>query len=855
MKFLTLFFIMLFSASGHAQQSSKVDLGPGINSYQKFLVYPHIQKGLSDLEQGNTERAIEEFLRARKIAPKSPTTALYLANAYIKAEDYPSAKQVLEQQLKITPKNQQILKRLSNTLILEKDYLAALNSLSEELKVNENNTIAQEKLKVVNQELVNEELKRLKSLQEEDPTQFLADLKDKKVQFDNAFDERNWIDLLLTDFGSQPSLLLSYQPEYESNRIYQAEKVLQKLLSAGLQSEADAYLSKLPNSVKFNPVFLDHLSYQLLNENGQHQAIELLLSGYPFNQAVNAQRIELINRLILLINNHNDAVAIPYLAKLSIPLDTPELRALQVKLLSALNDCAAIRIVLGDYSAFYTPNDWTTLGYCYGDKIPGLGEFAFERAEELAPSPKHERAIAYQAFTAKNYLRALTAWNSIPLDTMTSDDILAAATTAQTLGNTRELSKWLLIYAQKNGEKNDRYWWLMAQTNIKAHPKVALEELLKASAIKPSVTYYSQIASLLMSEGKLSEAIDYLHRALALNPYDSSTQAALGYAYYQQGKYQRAQNYLRSALKSRPDDEELVKQLAYTYQKLGKNSQAIQYAEEAIDSFDRYSSAESTPDIKDQKFGMRRMHEDLERRWSFTADAMSGNQVTAAPNIGQPGSNYRSYSQAEAAYRLGNPSIDNGKTLSAYTRIFAGGGSNNSPVPLYAPMIAGGLRWKPLSDHVLNLAVEEQTPLDRGQYTQTSLMLRASGSLFNSGKYSDDWHPNGAGWMAQNLYLDAAHYLSTSVTALVGDYRLSYHQKIEEGQTIEPYAHVQWSSLNQPNGIDERLGVGVRWNIWQGQSKYNAYPSKILVGLEYQYAFKTYLTDKTAVFLSLGGRW
>jgi adsorption protein A len=109
--------------------------------------------------------------------------------------------------------------------------------------------------------------------------------------------------------------------------------------------------------------------------------------------------------------------------------------------------------------------------------------------------------------------------------------------------------------------------------------------------------------------------------------------------------------------------------------------------------------------------------------------------------------------------------------------------------------------------------------------------------------------------MAQNLYLDAAHYLSNSLTSLVSDYRVSYHHKIAEGQTIEPYIHAQWTSLNQPNGVDERLGIGARWNIWQGQSKYNAYPNKILVGLEYQYAFKTYLNDKSAIMLNLGGRW
>ena len=855
MRPLVFFCIFLLAGWANAQSAAKVDLGPGINSYQKFLVYPHIDKGLSALDQGDGERAIQEFLRARKIAPKSPTTALYLSNAYIKENNYDAAKAVLEGQLAFTPKNTQILKRLSNTLILEKDYLAASAALSEELKVNAQNSIAQDKLNVVNQELLNEELKRLKALQEDDPAQFLSDLKDKKVQFDNAFDERNWIDLLLTDFAKQPELLLSYQPEFEVNQIYQAEKVLQKLIASGLQSEADAYIRKLPDSIKLNPAFLDQLSYQLSSENGEHQAIDLLLEAYPFKRASNLQRIELMKRLILLLNNHGDALSTSYLVKLSIPLETPELRTLQVKMLAALNDCDAIRGVLGDQSAFYTPSDWTILGYCYGDKNPGLAELAFERAEELAPSPIHERAIAYQAFASKNYILALTAWNSIPLDSMTPDNMLAAATTAQTLGDIKELKKWMRIYEQRDGVKNDRYWWLLAQANIQSNPKLALQDLMKAVAIEPSVTYYAQIASLLLAENRLKDAIGYLKKALALNPYDSSIQASLGYAYYREGKYQRANNYLQAALKSRPDDEDLVKQLAFTNQKLGNNTQASMYTKEAIDSFDRYSASEITPDIKSQEFGMRRMHEDLERRWSFTADAMSGNQVTAAPNIGQPGTNYRSYSQAEAAYRLGEPGIDNGKTLSAYSRIFAGGGLNNSAFPIYAPMIAGGLRWKPLSDYVLNLAAEEQTPLDRGQNTQTSLMLRASASLLNSGKYSDDWHPNGSGWTAQNLYLDVAHYLSTSVTSMVADYRLSYHHKIEEGQTIEPYAHVQWSSLNQANGVDERLGVGARWNIWQGQSKYNAYPSKILIGLEYQYAFKTYLTDKSAVFISLGGRW
>ena len=45
-------------------------------------------------------------------------------------------------------------------------------------------------------------------------------------------------------------------------------------------------------------------------------------------------------------------------------------------------------------------------------------------------------------------------------------------------------------------------------------------------------------------------------------------------------------------------------------------------------------------------------------------------------------------------------------------------------------------------------------------------MLRASAPLFfNGGKYSDGWHPNGSGWFAQNLYLDAAQYVRQDIQA------------------------------------------------------------------------------------------
>lgn len=843
------------SHSGYAQQRTPNDLDANLSAYQKFIIYPHIEKGLSAVEKEDYPKAIEVFLWARKRTPKSPTTALYLANAYIKNNEFTKAREVLEQQLAVTPKNVDILKRLSNVLIFEKDFQSASTVLEEQLKLDGDNERAKKKLNVVNQVLADEEVTRYKNLQKDDPALFYEELKDKKFEFSSAQTERDWIDVLLADFDRQQQLLLSYQPQFSENRIYLAEKIVRQLFSSGKSADAENYLSHLPDSIKLNPQFLDHVSYQAINENVDHELLSLLLEAYPFEDSSPTQRLDLMNRLILLVNRHPDFNYGPYKAMLELPLKTPAMRSLQVQLLSVFKDCSGIRAVLGDYSAFYSSSNWSELGYCYAEKIPGLGEFAFERASELDTTPDRERAVAYAAFLAKDYLRALTAWNSIPLVDLTASDILSAAVTAQTMGNLSELSEWLHLYEERKYPHNEQYWWLLAQTQIKTDPKAALQNLLKAAAIKPSVTYYSQIGALLMEERQIPEAIDYFEKALVLSPADSAVEASLGYAYYQQKEYKRANHYLVAALKARPDDEGLINQLAFTNQKMGQNAAAIIYAEAAIDNFERYSPADITPEIKKQEFGMRRMHEDLERRWSFTADAFSGSQVTASPNTGQPGANYRSYSQVEAAYRLGNPAIDDGKSLSAYSRIFAGSGVNNSPLPLYSPMIAGGLRWKPLSDYVLNLAVEEQTPLTSNQSNRTTTMLRASASFLNAGKYSDDWHPDGTGWVAQNLYLDAARYVATSVTSLVADYRASYHQKIMEGQTIEPYSHLQWTSLNQANGIDERIGLGVRWNLWFNENRYNAYSNKMMVGLEYQHAFKTYLNDKSSIFLTLGWHW
>ncbi len=103
-------------------------------------------------------------------------------------------------------------------------------------------------------------------------------------------------------------------------------------------------------------------------------------------------------------------------------------------------------------------------------------------------------------------------------------------------------------------------------------------------------------------------------------------------------------------------------------------------------------------------------------------------------------------------------------------------------MPVKNPMSGTGLRWKPLRDQIFFLAVEQQLPLN-GQNGASDTMLRASASFFNGGKYSDEWHPNGSGWFAQNLYLDAAQYIRRGYSGVDG--RLSRQLASEGGKRAD----------------------------------------------------------------------
>ena len=72
----------LLLGQGVMAAPQEYELGPGVSNYQRFVLYPHLQKGFSAIERGHRDRAISEFEQARKLQPENPVIALCLARAY-----------------------------------------------------------------------------------------------------------------------------------------------------------------------------------------------------------------------------------------------------------------------------------------------------------------------------------------------------------------------------------------------------------------------------------------------------------------------------------------------------------------------------------------------------------------------------------------------------------------------------------------------------------------------------------------------------------------------------------------------------------------------------------------------------
>lgn len=713
--------------------------------------------------------------------------------------------------------------------------------------------------------------------------------------FTSPDEEKSWLYLLSCCSSSPNTALASYPIQFTQNRRYiagillpidlreknytAAQTILKTIPDNDMLAERYALsemtantqdtlrLSRLMYQQHPNLDRLDQLTWQLIQKNAPKEATRLLLQSFPYKGHDDAVSARLLSRLVKELDAHPHWATNAQLARLSMPLATPQLRDVQRQLPSIKRNCTQIRTLLGDMSADYSADAWAQLAGCYNDNAPGMALYAYQQAERRSPAAYYKKASAYQAYKVHDYAYAMAAWESINAADLTNQDVMAVAHTAHAIGNTAARDHWLAVAQSRGLDNSEPYWWLHSQRYVPQQPRSALSDLNKALSctVHPSAQTYISRAAVYHSLGQPQQAIEDLQKALALEPDNTSTLIALGYAYAENGDAAQSRTVFDKIQRSSPDNIEINKQLTYTSVQLGDLSSTQKYAQAVVDSFNQTAqSRQLTPTENQQRFDFRRLHEDSARRWTFNIDSTLGLSSGAISHTSNGNTNakqqYRSYMQFEAEYRAGHSVLVNGDLLSVYGRLPMDTSDSGAVFPSAQPMLEAGVRWKPLRNRIFFVALAQQAPLDH-QHGEYESLIRASASFLNGGKFSDEWHPNGTGWAAQNLYIDGAEYMRHDTRAWTADYRFSYHNKVAANQTLEPYAHVQANGSSGQDHVTRGShmgGIGIKWNIWTGENRYNAWPHKITMGAEYQYTFKNInqSTDKrNGVFVTFGVHW
>jgi adsorption protein A len=792
-----------------------VDLGAGVSEYQRFMAYPHLQRGFDALSRADVPDAVDAFERARRYTPRSAVTALYLADAYRRAGRAADAERVLAEQRRYTP-NDPRLARTPRPAV-DRGVTPVAVAPAKPLVAE---AVAASPAKVFAP-------RRARAAAAAAPIDAVSSARASR-DIQAAIDAN--------DIGGAEALLAALPPtSFPEARITVD-------LARGRRASALSRVHRLLSSAPRDVALLDRLTFRLIAANERAAATRILLDAWP---TVVAPSPTLASRLAALLADRPTLAGPMDRERLARPLASTTELASQAQVLAAVGDCGAL-VSLLTRTADAAPRDaWASAGRCGGDAVSL--DFLHTAAaksgdEDLA------RRLAFRAYDARDFARALQAWKTIPPSHMDGPQLLAAARTAIDAGVPVDSVRWLDEFEQRGFVADDSYWWLrsLAASRGSHDERAALD---RALALREDPRYLARLAQLQAAEGDAPAALRSLERARALAPDDVGVAASLGYALAAAGRPRDAVPLLEAYQAAHSGEAPVAEDLAELERRVVRKPVARAYARTAIDLLD----AQAEPD---RVFRLRRLHEQLGRQWAVSADITLGNTVGSAA-AATPGAAYRSYAQVEVDRWLGEYiGRPDGDALTAYARVFAGA-QGGGVAPNDLPTLGVGVRWKPFEARLVYVAVERQLALDARTQRGDDTLVRISAAPLTDPRFSQDWHAAGPGWWSHTVYLDAAHYLTSGDIAATADYQVGRHFKLGQAQTLEPYGRAQWNGRWSGNGFetDSRIGLGLRWNRWYGGDAYDAWPHRLVLGVEAQQALSTYLPERRAFFVNIGSYW
>lgn len=554
-----------------------------------------------------------------------------------------------------------------------------------------------------------------------------------------------------------------------------------------------------------------------------------------------------------------------------IPRVDANTRAQLLGRLAENGQCAAVRQAIPANPS--EAGQYRALGRCAMPDHPGEAVVYYQAAERLGDGG-NRLPLAYALEAAGDSEAAQPIWRNLPASAWTDNARLTAARGALNAGDADAARRYWDAAAHNSADD----WTLGAAiAQRQGDLQAALGFQRQALAHSPRADHYYAAASTAQLAGDSAQSTAWLAEAVRQAPNQPRYRADYGMRLAgSPDKAQRLQSipYLEHATHDFPEDYRLGETLALRYDEVENSAAArrelrrvIDVEENLVDGDDDYGSLEA------RKYRQRRAHETLSRRDTITlastwSPAGTSTNDKFLDNGERSGTSRRAQSQnvqlAMWDHALGEEPSRNGSTLSVYGRVLFGGQSRTD----YAQSMGTGvgLRYKPLGQANLNLYAElyHQRQIDDDHYSGLSLgqllspskvggnwgdlrqhaessndlLLRATASFLDQGDWRNDWRVDEDDWNERFLYLDAAWWTRAGDHAWLSRYQQGHAWKLpgNSPQTLMPYGFVEFSSQDPGNDWrqDARAGVGVRWQWWFDDDRYNAYRGSLKVRAEYQ---------------------
>ncbi|EJM22605.1 NfrA family protein [Pseudomonas sp. GM25] len=538
--------------------------------------------------------------------------------------------------------------------------------------------------------------------------------------------------------------------------------------------------------------------------------------------------------------------------------------------LAETGQCDAVQQAIG--SDPQAAGDYRALGRCAMPDRPGEAVVYYQQAEKLGDRGSR-LPLAYALEAAGDSAGALTIWRSIPTAELSDNARLTASRSALNVGDSQTAER----YWQQSTTRGANEWALGAAiADARGDYAQALQRQRQALQQAPDAGHFYAASVTAQKAGDLPQSTAWLAEAVRREPNNPRYRADYGMRLAgAETREERATAipYLQQATRDFPEDYRLGETLAWRYDETEDSASARKELRRVIDLEQNPVAADDEDgSMEARRYRQRRAHETLSRRDSFTVASTWSPAGVSTNDFLRPddseGSKRVTRSQnvqvAMWDHALGEEPSRAGSTLSVYGRMLFGGQGRSSYGETFATGV--GLRYKPWGTANVNLYAEiyKQTGVsddgsggmrlgqllspvkvwdqghdyDRFGRTSTDYLLRATASFLDQGKYRNDWRVDENEWDERFLYLDAAWWTKAGDHQWLSRFQQGHAWKLpfSGAQTIMPYGFLEFASQDPSNDWrqDLRTGVGLRWQWWYDEDRYNAYRSKLTVRTEYQ---------------------